>query len=87
MSDYVFLSNSPAGPDVVKLQYWDFQGIDGVQVWGKIKTRKSTKCAVTGNLIVAGDRAFRSFGNETNRGQRISLAGMKQLKKEVGING
>lgn len=75
MGDYYFFDESPAGRDVVKVEHWAW----GVQVWGKAKMRKVHKCAVTGEDIQKGQTAYRSLGNESNRGDRISEPGMAKL--------
>lgn len=53
----------------------------GNQIWGKVKLRKSTNCAITEEPLSIGSLAYRPITNGYNRMQRISQTGLELLVK------
>jgi hypothetical protein len=51
----------------------------GRQIWVPSRMRKPHTCAVTGEVIAKGSRAFRPITNGYNRMQRISEQGIEHL--------
>lgn len=77
MTTYAFVK--AVGKDMATLR-----SIHGEQPWVLSQMKKTSyqrKCEITGEEIAPGERAWKPVTNALNRSDRISVEGMKQLRK------